>query len=47
MPAQHRRPAARAIAIAAAEESGRRALGLASGCLFAALLLAILAAGLL
>ncbi|PTM97738.1 hypothetical protein [Mycoplana dimorpha] len=47
MPAQHRRPAARAIAIAAVEESQRRALGLASGTLLAALLLAILAAGLL
>ena len=44
MPAQHRRPVARAIAIAAAEESRRRALELASGCLFASLLLAALAA---
>ncbi|MDR6754782.1 hypothetical protein J2Y48_000055 [Mycoplana sp. BE70] len=44
MPADHRRPVARAIAIAAAENSRRRAIGLAFNCAAAALLLAVLAA---
>ncbi|MBD9373819.1 hypothetical protein IB238_14420 [Rhizobium sp. ARZ01] len=44
MPAEHRRPAARAIAIAATEENRRHAVGLAFNCAAAALLLAIVAA---
>lgn len=44
MPADHRRPAARAIAIAAAENNRRRAIGLAFNCAAASLLLAVLAA---
>jgi hypothetical protein len=44
MPAEIRRPRARAIAIAAAEESRRRAIGVALNCVAASLLLAALAA---
>ena len=43
MPAEHRRPAARAIAIAAAEETRRRAINLAFNCAAACLLLAVVA----
>jgi hypothetical protein len=40
MPAVHRRPVARAIAIAAAEESRRRTIAIAANCAVASLLLA-------
>ncbi len=46
MPAVHRRPTARAIAIAAADESRRRMIAIAANCAVAALLLAGIAASL-
>lgn len=46
MPAVHRRPAARAIAIVAADESRRRLIAIAANCALASLLLAGVAASL-
>ncbi|MFD1328461.1 hypothetical protein [Mycoplana ramosa] len=43
MPADRRRPVARAIAIAAAENHRRRAIRLAFNCAAASMLLAVLA----